>query len=389
MSKEQDKKNSRPSYSGYEMPMNVNPMGLDEGGEETTRRIAFQPSFEPVSTFQPPPGVETTFVGSTKSPRASTSSGKVGPGNESRGVWKLQQVPTLPEYHPLERAAVFVPNASPYDVSMRISDVLRQRSIEAFYEDDKAKVRCTTTEGVDFRIRLYGGRGRFNHGIIVEVQRRFGTSNTFHSDTMAILDASEGKTPCPPPPCSSIPLVSDSEDDYQPSGSSSLKMVAKMLSHEGYDSYYLAFQTLASLTDASKMGASTAHSVSMELLRVDSDIDVGSKVLSFVLDKKGEDEMFKLRSMAMLVLANAVQAVHGQIHEMLREQLRPVLIKELRMADKSPRNAVQAARAIECLLSEELNLNDIHSALEFALEAGTARHAALQRQAQQCLDKIV
>lgn len=382
MSQDKPKKN-RPTYSGNEMPLNVNPNGLDEGGEETTRRIAFQPSFEPTNTFEPPAFRETTFAGTSK----PTSRIQSSPKKAVVGIWKLHDVPFLPEYHPLERTAVFVPRAIVPDVTMRISDVLRQRSIEAFYDDEKAKVTCTTLEGVDFRIRLYRGRARFSHGIIVEVQRRFGTSNVFHSDTMAILDAAEGKTPCPPPPSSNMPLVCDADDDFQADGTSPLKMVTKMLDHEGFDSFFLAFQTLQSLTDVSKMGLSTARAVAFELLRLDTDSDVGSKVFTFILDRKAEDDMYKLRSLAMIILANSVQSVDGKIHEILQEQLTPVLIKELRNAEKNPRNAVQAARIIEYLPRQEQSVIEVYGALEFAMKTGEVRLAALQHQAERSMRK--
>lgn len=379
--------------------MNVKPSeGVDEGGEESTRsrRVAFQPSFEPMPSFEPPSLQATQFAGATKASLGgtkyeTTAPAKVAPPASKSFVWDLRHVAPLPEFHPLERTAVFVPHAAPFEVSKRISEVLRERSIEAFYEDEKAKVKCVTAEGVDFRIRLYRGRGRFNHGIIVEVQRRFGASNTFHKDTEAILDAAQGMVPPPPPPMSSsnLPLVSDAEDDYQPAdgGASSLQMVSKMLSHTGYDAHYLALQTLASLTDASKMGAATARAVSKSLLRLENDNDVAAKVLSLVIDKQGDDDMFKLRSMALQVTANAFQTLSGDVPSILKEQLRGVLIQELRQAEHSPRTAVQAARMVEFLVPQDTG-SDLHSALETALETGTARHAALQRQAQICLDKL-
>jgi len=376
--------------------MNVQPsLGVDDGGEEITRRMgAFQPSFEPISSFEPPTLQETRFTGVSKAPAVAAAVGSPPPPSKSF-VWDLQHVAPLPEFHPLERTAVFVPHASPSEVSKRISQVLRERSIEALYENEKAKVKCITAEGVDFRIRLYRGRARFDHGIIVEVQRRFGASNSFHSDTMAILDAAQGIVSPPPPPSGSIsgsndnlPLVSDAEDDYQPTdGSSSLSMVSKMLSHQGYDAHYLALQTLGSLTDAAKMGRATAHAVSKDLLRLENDNDVAAKVLSLVIDKQGDDDMFKLRSMALQVVANAFQTLSGNVPNMLKEQLRTVLIQELRQAETSPRTAVQAARIVEFLVPQDTG-SDLHSALETAFEAGSARHAALERQAQICLNKL-
>ena len=375
--------------------MNVKPsMGIDDGGEESTRsrRVAFQPSFEPMSSFEHPSMNETEFSGVSKAlvvGPLSTVPVFVPPASKAF-VWDLRHVAPHPEFHPLERTAVFVPHSAPVEVSRRISEVLRERSIEAVYDDDKAKVKCTTAEGVDFRIRLYRGRGRFDHGIIVEVQRRFGASISFHKDTEAILEAAQGIVPPPPTLTSSsnLPLVSDVDDDYLPTdGLSSLQMVSKMLSHTGYDSHYLALQTLSSLTDASKMGASTARTVSKSLLRLESDNDVGAKVLSLVIDKQGDDDMFKLRAMAMQVTANAFQALSGNVPTILKEQMRGVLIQELRQAEDSPRTAVHAARMVEFLVPHDTG-SDLHSALERALETGAARHAALQRQAQICLDKV-
>jgi hypothetical protein len=402
MSSEQDHKQKKPppSYSGNAMPDNVC-LTSNDGGEEVTRRVgahmsSLQPSFEPMTSFEPLS--LSRFGQPAMNSSINTQPGKlqVKPSERVRerpsdkGRWNLVDVPTLPQFHPLERTAVLVPHATASEVSVRISDVLRDRSIEAFYEDDKAKVKCTTPEGVNFRVRLYRGRGEFNHGIIVEVQRRFGVSVNFHGDTVAILDAAQGNVPPPPPPPSftsgNIPMVSDSEDDFETDGISSLAMVSTMLKHPGYDSHYLALQTLSSLTDSSKMGASTARKVSLELLKPDN--EVGSKILALVVDKKDDDFMFKLQVMAFSVLANAIQAVDGVVSGIVREHLRPVLLEALHQAESNPRSAQMAARCVEFLMDGDHDIGDLHGALETALESGKARHAGLMRQAQVCLDKI-
>lgn len=372
------------AFEGNVTASNISLVDDDEEDyeEETTRRIGAV-SFEP---FAAPPSFAATV--DVTQQKASTSVVSPVTRSTSKGPWQLSKVPTLPEYHPLERTAVFVPNAESGDVASRISGVLRDRSIEAEYDDDKAKVKCLTAEGVDFRVRLYRGRGAYSHGIIVEVQRRFGASTNFHADTMAILDAAEGKTPVPPPPTLStaLPMVSDVEDDYQASGSSSLTMVGKMLDHAAYDSQYLAFQTLIPLTDSSKMGRSTSRSVSKALLTPGH--PVGTKIVALVMGKNDVEDMFKLRTMAMTVLANAIQAVKGDIDMSLREEIRPMLMNELRTAATNPRCAQMAAVAVEYLLAEDHEAEEFYAPLETALEAGTARHAGLMRQAQRCLDKL-
>lgn len=346
---------------------------MDEGAEEKTRRVAFQPSFAPMPSFEP---------AVVKAPPAAVT--KMPPAAPVReGTWKLPAVPVLPKFHPLEQTAVFVPHSIPKEVSMRISEVLRERSIEATFDNEKAKVSCVTPDGVDFRVRLYGGRGEFDHGIIVEVQRRFGTSSVFYEDTKAILDAAEGKVPPPPPSLGgSLPMVTE-EHSSPVNASSSLSMVSEMLNQPGHDTTFLALQMLSSLTDSSKMGAGTAKTISEELLRLDDSNEIAGNVFSLLMDESGDGDAYKLRSLTFQAVANAFQSVNGNVSTLLQEQLSPLVIQALRDAEKSPRVAYQAARMASFLTSNELRLP-----LRNALEVGKARHSALECQARMCLTKL-
>jgi hypothetical protein len=342
----------------------------------------------------------TTFEASSLDPEAqSTQANKIlhqasPPEAFRNGVWSVtdDQISELPDLYQLDPSAVFVPDESPEQITARISGELRDRSIEAEFDHEHAKATCTTTEGVEFRIKLYRGRGKFSNGTIVEVQRRFGTAANFHADTSAILDRARGKQIAKATLRSAkdvLPLVADQEDDYQPDGSSSLKMVAKMLNQPGYDSHFLALQTLSSLTDVQKMGTTTVKSVAKELIKENN--EVGNKILSMILNTKGEDETFKLRTLAMTILANTLQAVSKEeISDSLREQLQPVLLRELRSANKNQRNAVQAAKCVESLLTvEDSSFADYDEALKIAMEVGRSRHLALERQVEKCLKKIL
>jgi hypothetical protein len=369
---------------------------MDGGGDETTRRagagISFAPMISPVSAgvqaYGSPslyePASQQTRTSKPQAVTASTVSGAPAPF-----AWTLREVPTLPELHPLERTAVFVEGSSPAEISQAISKVLMERSIEAEYENEKAKAKCLTPEGVECRVRLYRGRGKYSHGIIVEVQRRFGASSNFHEHVTAILDTAQGMTPLPPALSrDTLPLVSDAEDDYAaPSGADSLKMVEKMFGHGGYDSQYLALQTLASLTDSKKMGKSTAHAVSSELLA--SSNEVGSKVFDLLSKKESEEDVFKLRVVALSILANALEAVQGNMEGVLRELLRPILLQLLSKAESNPRAAQMAARSFEFLYQGDHDQGEIAAALEAARAVGAARHAGLFQQAQLCLDKML
>ena len=391
-------KKAPPSYDGMgNFDVDIGPM---DTGNETTRRAGGGISFEPmVSPF--PGGISFGSASrykpsmqqkksSQEVPCLSKSTAKEAP-SINPFVWKLRDVPTLPELHPLERTAVFVEGSMPVEITKRISRVLRERSIEAEYENEKAKAKCTTPEGVECRVRLYRGRGKYNHGVIVEVQRRFGSSNNFNTHVLAILDAAKGLAPPPPPAlrrsADALPLVSDNEDDCPPpSGKSSLEMVQKMFGNGGYDSQYLALQTLSSLTDSEKMGRATAKSVSIELLS--SSNKVGDKLID-LLCKKEEEDGIKLRSLAFLILANAIEATKGKIDQVLYELLRPILLNELDKAESNPRVAQMAARCFEFLYKGDHDQGEVAAALEKAQAVGAARHAGLCQQAQRCLDKML
>jgi hypothetical protein len=361
--------------------MKISLIDEDYEEEETTRRIAAPRIVEHIPSFSP-------YTAEPKQPLQQTQPQKLVSIPASRAmVWNLVSVPQLPEFHPLEHTAVFVDHAKPSDISKRISEVLRCRSIEACFEENKAKVKCLTPDGVDFRIRLYRGRKTYSTGIIVEVQRRFGTSPTFYQDTMAILDAVQNKTTSPPPPSfgvSSIPEVSDSEDDYQVDGAAMLAFVKKLLD-AGLDSQYLAFQTLSSATDAAKMGIKTSRTVSRELLRPGN--AVGATLLDHLMTDKTAD-MYHLQTMAMTILANAVVAVKGDIQASLHEQIRPILLQTLYRADTKAHMAQLSCLILEHILRNDHDLGEFHVALEKAYEAGMAHHAGLERQAKRCLEKL-
>lgn len=388
MSNKEDKKKAPlPTFSGMSMPTNITVNIEDDIGEETTRRVGgFTPSFEPVS-FQPStmPSFHTAPSINTMPQKASVQGASSQPTTK-RHAWTLRDAPVLPEFHPLERTAVFVPRSSPNAVASRISEVLRERSIQASYDSVKAKVRCITGDNVDFRIRLYRGRNQYNHGIIVEVQRRYGTSVDFHNITRAILGAAEGNAPQPPPQTKGLPLVSEDEDDYEPVDStSSLSFIAKLLSHPGYDAHYLAMQTLSSLTDPVKMGRKTAQRVADTLLN--SENDVAPRVFDLVVERRSEENL-GLQLMAMTVLANALQSSKSEFPMVMREALRPVLLNCLRDAESNPQMAYLAAKCIERLIKGDHDTSELYAALEKAQAVGEARHAALGKQSRKCMDRI-
>mmetsp|Transcript_29407 Transcript_29407/g.48566 ORF Transcript_29407/g.48566 Transcript_29407/m.48566 type:complete len:410 (+) Transcript_29407:72-1301(+) len=388
-----------PTFSGNVMPMNVAiDVEEDDIGEETTRRIGgggFNPSFN--STFEPVSFATQNFApGSSVSTAPVKAAAVVVTATPSppatKGGWELDEAPILPEFHPLDRASVFVPHSRAATVAQRISEVLRDRSIEAHFDNTKAKARCLTTYNVDFRVFLYRGQKQYSHGTIVEVQRRNGASVLFVQDTQAILEAAQGKIPPPPPPLGSaeIPLVSDSEDDYDQDDAtaslSSLDFVAKMLAFQGYGPNLLALQTLSSLTDPAKMGISTSKKVSEALAQPNN--TVGAKVFAIIVDKNSSEEQEGLRLLSMTVLSHVLQTTNGNIIAPMRETLRPVLLRELSASEKNPQMSYLACKCLEPLLQKDHAASDFYSALDSAQSIGEARHAGLRDQAEKCIRMI-
>ncbi|KAL3944932.1 MAG: hypothetical protein SGBAC_000966 [Bacillariaceae sp.] len=384
-----NERNRRPHGSKKAVPA-IPKKNMDDNQEEVTRRIGgVRPNFSNLASTQ--------FASPLMpAPMVQTSQGKVQAAipSQSRAVhtWNLHTVPTLPELYPLERTAVFVAGAKIETIASRIAKVLRERSIEASYDDTKAKVKCMTTEGVDFRVRLYRGRGQFRDGIIVEVQRRFGSGLAFYTETKAILNAAEGKAPAPTPmtlSSSNLPEVTDDEDDYvpPPSGASSLMVVSKMLKIPGFDGQYLGLSTLATLVDPEKMTPQTARKVSSELLKPDSESDVGPQVFTYIITRKEDEDYSQLRILALQVLANAIKAT-GIIPAFLRDDLRTVLLEDVKAAEKHPRAACAALGSMEFFVHGDEDTMELNEAFETALAAGEARHNMLMQQAQRCIAVI-
>jgi len=414
------------------LPMNPKMNMMDDDVEEVTRKIAptmIMPSLKPLPTM--PPSAMMGHQGGGSAATIDTSPMKVVQQKQkqvktTRFVWNLSSAPSLPEFHPLERTAVFIPHSIPSDIAPRISSILRERSIEAQYDDSKAKVKCTTEEGVDFRIRLYRGRGRYNHGIIVEVQRRFGTSLVFHNDTQAILDSAEGKKILTS--SNKLPEVTDeddedtdSDDDEYGSGGgsssrsadSSLAMVAKMMKLPGFDSQYLGLQILSPLVNSDKLSLSTARAVATKLFQPDN--EVGIKVFKCIVNNnnnrcKGKkrksrgvfddeddedddehDDSMILRNMCLNILANSLRAYDDTKQEIplfLRESLRPTLLQDLQDANKHPNTALLSAKSLQYFVNVDHDTTELYDAFDHAKQVGESKHSNLMKQAQKCMSAI-
>lgn len=361
----------------------------------------------------------------------------------SVGHWNLRDsdVKTLPDFHPLDRSTVFVPNCpDASEVARRISDVLRARSVSAEYDNSKAKAKCVTSENVEFRVRLYRGKKSYAHGVIVEVQRRYGFSPTYAGDVVSILDAVEGKNlpvparhhsaglPPPPPLPSLVPDeedgVEESSDQSSSAGLESIKIASAMLSDAGVDRQSMGLQGLAALTDPYKMGKTTATRASAEIVTgatpqaakardailalvlteveqpkstTSPKADGGDNLSGFESDADASNTAL-LRTLALTILSNALSNLTGTpelvaLKPILSQAVIPALLSELKTATTNPRGADLAVRSllpvVETFDRDYVECELIgHGAYELLIEAqnvGEARYDSLREHSSSCL----
>lgn len=361
------------------------------------------------------------------------------------GHWNLRDadVRTLPEFHPLDRAAVFVPSCPDASVvAGRISSVLRARSISTEYTNSKAKAKCVTADDVEFRVRLYRGKKHFAHGVIVEVQRRYGFCPAYAQDVAAILDAAEGKnlplprqsagSGTPPPPLPS--LVTDEEcnaasadSDSESSSLESIPIASAMLADATrVDRQSMGLRGLASLTDSYRIGATTATRASAEIVAGSTPEAAAARdaILALVLNtnvnpspvdaspKSSKDKLSgaeigpdadaaaaaHLRTLALSVLSNVLANLSGtpelvSLRPILSQAVLPALLSDLKSAATHPRRADLAAR---CLLpvvetfdadyvEAELIGNGAYELLVQAQSVGKVRYDSLREGSTECL----
>jgi len=179
-------------------------------------------------------------------------------------------------------------NSDAQSIANRISDCLKRRNIEASYGTSKAKAKCVTSDMVEFRIRLYAGKGRYTGGVIVEVQRRNGWSHTYQQDCHAILESAE---------CDKIGDCDDSPMDEayycfdhisKKSKKSGLVLSKHLLFSGTLDSLTLGLESLCSLTDPHKFGQDEALSTARSLF-LDEDNAVVKELFRNILVEKEWD----------------------------------------------------------------------------------------------------
>lgn len=341
----------------------------------------------------------------------------------SSSHWNVRDhnVPTLPSFYPLEKSAVFVPQASAPILATRIAAVLQARSIVASFSARNAKVDCVSKSHVELRIRLYRGRGEYKQGIIVEVQRRLGFDLSYMQDVNAILDAAEGKTLKDCGGGTSPIYNSETEGSCSSEGedmeiigntgeSASLRVISDILCPQVVDKMTveasdLALVSLASLTSLDCMGP-TAVQLSKELLISEAHANLRHAVFSNVCPlthSQGKDAIQRAILQSLEILANVAVSAQSPslLVELLSQNDHDILIKlitNIENAQLNPRAADLSCGTITSIFKSQAKQEGImmpqhcrerlSTALMESMSYGEEYHAELERHSQQCFEVI-
>ncbi|KAL7544801.1 hypothetical protein ACHAWF_008161, partial [Thalassiosira exigua] len=331
--------------------------------------------------------------------------------------WNVRErnVPTLPSFYPLEASAVFVPQASAPVVANRIAAVLQARSVAADYDSLHAKVDCVSKRSVEFRIRLYRGRGDYKHGIIVEIQRRWGFDPSYAQDMYAILDAAEGKTHvadvAPAYSYEETDASEDEEDDEDDfdflensGGLASLRVISEILCPDdggevAAEEQDFALASLSSLTRLDSMGQA-AVKFSRDFLESEDCQDLRRLVFSHVGRGSPSAAPQRRRTQSLDVLANVAESCqsHPKLVALLSpedQDVIPKLTVNIANASADPRAACLSCVILKSIfaspsygegtmLSPQIKKN-LMSALDEAIVYGAEFYAELEINAQQCM----
>jgi hypothetical protein len=332
----------------------------------------------------------------------------------------------LPIHFPLERTHREINGVTADEVAKRISNTLRLLSVDAEYDSENAKAKCTTCDCVSFRIRLFAG-GEGGSPVVVEVQRRNGSPSSFMRVCRKILDGAEGaeiKAETQParkevPPFVTKPIcdmkclqgIPVSFDSYAETNKS-LDKAMELLRSKQKDTNILGLEDLCLLTDPLKTHPDVAIMACKAILFEDRCIDIRDEVAvmlqkdAFLPEEFDEDVALNLahqaRRMSLVLLSNIIiiAGTDGCLAEAvisvkwITDFLIPTILDEIKAFETSANNAYEAACALTGLarcsdvarriMEENSAVDDLKASYAF----GVANHELLANESERALEAL-
>lgn len=335
----------------------------------------------------------------------------------SKTSWKIPSntLECVPDRFILARTHRFIGDTLASQVSARISACLCSRSIQVTYDDETPKAKCKNMDFVTFCIRLYSGRGEYNHGIIVEIQRRSGDSLSFQKDCRAILDAAEGEEEeytefsCLTTPVSKMDFLKNVEVPQfsaEKEAKEAFDIASRLIGQDSPDRNLLGLQSLRVLTDPSKSSAEVSLSVAKSIFGQENSI-----ILNYIaslarcgMDSSDSDNVLKeeICNAALSTLSNALEAAatHDCLCGIMKglpsfvDTFVPLLIGNLKIAKGNPHSAVYAVKALNTIVNASndarMKAQEIGAIilLEEVINFGLGNHSSLARESQRCVSDL-
>lgn len=335
---------------------------------------------------------------------------------------KGEDLELVPVDFPLERTHREI-HCDASEVAKRISTSLQVMSIDAVYDNEKAKAKCKTMECVKFRIRLFSG-GENGQPVVVEVQRRSGSTSSFMRSCRAVLDAAEGgdstsaaskamkagKFPAPMKNLSGMKCLQSVEvggHSPQEEAGMAFDSAANLCKSNKHDSVILGLQSLCSLTDPIKTAPKVSTQVASWVLLGHETHSIRDDLTAALNAVTGEDDeeltgiVEQQKHFALIAFSNALDmltkdgSLGGAVEKdaWFESALVPALLVAVKQAGESASNAYAATRGLNCLLScanafslRVLEENNGLESLKMAHEIGLAAHDLLAGEAGRCLE---
>lgn len=327
------------------------------------------------------------------------------PPTKSAWVVSKTVLKLLTDDFPLENTSREIKNVEGSLVASRIVTCLTERSVQATYNSQKGKAKCTTMTNVSFRIQLFQ---TYEGDIVVEVQRRRGDGFHFMNECRAILDAAQGYpfTATAHPrlgPISSMKCLKDVIKKQKQAYTADLDHAETMMSDSSDDTLVLALEYVKDMSDPVKSSAGLVTAVSKQF--TDTSSSLCKRMLALLegsateLSRAGEenDAVAYKHQLILNILANVLtelkrsDSLEGICDsEEFQDTILPVIVHQIRAGKKNPHCTVFAIRCVTALASspaarEQLLKEDIITYLQMAADIGSELHANLEREAETSL----
>uniref|UniRef100_A0A7S2E5C0 Uncharacterized protein n=1 Tax=Ditylum brightwellii TaxID=49249 RepID=A0A7S2E5C0_9STRA len=314
-----------------------------------------------------------------ENPKYNISQSEKTKAEKSTHKWNIN-VQTLEDsstIFPIERTHVILKNISASVVADRVTVCLEENSIFATFYDDEAMAVAETEDHTRFEIRLLKHQTEDKKdNLLLEVQRKSGSTITFHWAARSILKSAQGiavKETVPRPLAVSLIPLPLPEGKYreQIAVSKEIENIESLLQKDRLDANVLGMESLRSLTSLLSTSAKNAEIISRSIFyNEEGNPMIGNKLKSFMQTRHHikDDECDTQRnferiiySHALAVFANSLETISTirdapvmEPDTWLSEELLPLLLREIQCAER-PHDAFKAARCLHALVGASVD----------------------------------